>query len=123
MTENTTTQNREKKKKIAHILAGLVILVHGYEKFTSGHGSWLFFIFSGLVFLGFALLHHQLSKKMPWIDGVFFIIEGLLSFTVAYDYFHMGKKALPWCYLAVGIAQIVIAVVVSRKASRSHAAH
>lgn len=117
-------KNREKRKILAHILAGFVILVHAYEKYDSGHGSYIFFGLAGLVFISVALMHRLIEKKAPWIDGVFFVIEACLSFLVALDYFHMGKKALPYCYLAAGIGQLVVAFVKSRKGIRQHqAAH
>ncbi len=108
-------KNREKRQKFAHILAGGVILIHAYEKFVSGHDSYVFFALFGILFMSIAVFHHKLQKRFPWIDGVFFIIEGILSFIVAYDYFHMGKKALPFCYLAVGIGQMVVGIYKSFK--------
>jgi len=115
-------KNREKKKKLAHILAGFLILIHAFEKYDSGHGSYLFFAVAGLVFISVALLHSVIEKKAPWIDGVFFVIEPFLSFLIAWDYFHMGKKGLPICYLVAGLAQLVAAFVKSRKGIQLHKA-
>jgi len=108
-------KNKEKKKRIAHILAGMVILIHAYEKHESGHGPYLFFAIAGIVFLSVALFHHKLEKKFPWIDGVFFIIEGILSLIVAYNYVHMGKKLLPFTYALAGSFQIVVAFIKARQ--------
>ena len=110
----------EKKKKIAHIVAGMVILVHSFEKYESGHGSWLFFAVAGIVFISIAVLHHSIELKAPWIDGVFFAIEGILSMAIAYDYFHLGKKGLPLTYLAAGIIQLAVAFMLSRKRIHQH---
>lgn len=115
MTTANSHRSGEKKKKIAHIVAGMVILIHSFEKYDSGHGSWLFFAIAGLVFISIALLHHTIEQKAPWIDGVFFVIEGILSLVIAYEYFHMGKKGLPLTYLAAGIIQLVVAFMLSRK--------
>jgi len=115
-------RNPEKKKKLAHVIAGFVILLHAFERYESGHASYLFFAVAGIVFMSVALLHAVIERKAPWIDGVFFVIEAALSFLVAADYFHMGKKALPYCYLAAGIAQLVVAFVKSKKGIRQHKA-
>lgn len=120
MTRGNSHQSGEKKKKIAHTIAGFVILVHSFEKYESGHSSWLFFAIAGFVFISIALLHHTIEQKAPWIDGVFFAIEGLLSLAIAYDYFHMGKKGLPLTYLAAGIIQLAVAFMLSRKGINRH---
>jgi len=60
---------------------------------------------AGFIFLIIASLHSLIEKKVPWVDGVFFLIEGALSIIVALDYFHLGKKALPFTYLLLGFFQ------------------
>ncbi len=116
-------RNKERRKRVVHILSGFIILVHACEKWDSGHESWIYFAFAGTVFLLIAVLHPVIERKMPWVDGVFFVIEGLLSLLVAADYFHMGKKGLPWCYLAVGVFQFVVAFVKSKKGIEHHRTH
>lgn len=106
---------------MAHIGAGVVILIHAYEKYESGHGYLLFSI-AGLVFLTIALLHPVIEKKMPWVDGVFFIIEGILSLVVAYDFFHLGKKALPITYCLLAVFQFFMAFRKSKKGMEAHKA-
>ena len=114
-------KNKERVKRFAHLLAGFIILLHAYEKYESGHGPYLFFFFSGLVFLTIAIFHHKLEKKFPGVDAVFFIIEGILSMIVAYDYFHMGKKALPFMYLFAGTIQVIVAFVKYKKGTTNNA--
>jgi hypothetical protein len=106
---NRLIKNKEKARRVAHIAAGFVILIHAYEKYESGHGPYLFFTIFGIIFLSVAFFHHQLAKKFPWIDAVFFIIEAILSLIVAYEYFHVGKKALPFTYLLLSIFQFFMA--------------
>ncbi len=113
-------KNKDKRKRIAHIVAGVVILIHAFEKYDSGHDSYKFFTIAGIVFLSIAVFHHHLEKKYPWVDGVFLLIEAVLSFIVALDFFHMGKKALPYTYIFLGIFQIVMAFVRSKKGIAAH---
>ena len=37
-------KNRDKRKRFAHIGAGIVILIHAYEKYETGHGSYVFLV-------------------------------------------------------------------------------
>ena len=113
-------KNRDKRKRFAHIGAGIVILIHSYEKFQGGHDSYKLFALAGLVFLSIAFFHPVIEKKAPWVDGVFFLIEGILSIIVAFDYFHLGKKALPITYLLLGIFQFFMAFRKSKKGIELH---
>ncbi len=103
-----------------HILAGIVILIHAYEKYEGGHDTYIPFAIAGLVFLSIALFHPLIERKAPWIDGVFFAIEGILSLIVAFDFFHLGKKALPIAYLLLGIFQFFISFRKSKKGLVQH---
>lgn len=103
------SNNKEKKARIAHIVAGLVILIHAFERFDAGHGPYWLFALAGIVFILLAIFHHSIVHRFPWIDGVFFLIEGILSLVIAYEYFHAGKKALPIVYAATGVFQVFLA--------------
>jgi hypothetical protein len=116
-------KNKEKARRVAHITAGFVILIHAYEKFESHHGSYLFFGIFGIVFLAVAFFHHQLAQKFPWIDAVFFIIEAILSLIVAYEFFHAGKKALPFTYLLLACFQFFMAFRHGKKGIEKHKIH
>jgi DNA integrity scanning protein DisA with diadenylate cyclase activity len=116
------TKNRDKRKRVAHIGAGVVILIHAYEKYDSGHNSYILFGIAALIFLTVAILHPTIEKKAPWIDGVFFIIEGILSLVVAYEFFHVGKKALPITYLFLACFQFFMAFKKSKKGIEHHKA-
>jgi len=113
-------KNREKRKRIAHIGAGIVILIHAYEKFEGGHDTYKLFAFAGIIFLSIAIFHPIIEKKIPWVDGLFFFIEGVLSIVVALDYLHLGKKALPTTYILLGLFQFFMAFRKSKKGIEHH---
>jgi hypothetical protein len=117
---NRLIKNKEKARRVAHIAAGFVILIHAYEKYESGHGSFLFFGIFGVTFLAIAFFHHQLAQKFPWVDAVFFIIEAILSLIVAYEFFHVGKKALPVTYLFLACFQFFMAYRLGKKGIEKH---
>ena len=113
-------KNRDKRKRFAHIGAGIVILLHSYEKYEGGHDTYKLFALAGIVFLSIAIFHPLIEKKAPWIDGVFFLLEGILSIIVAFDYFYLGKKALPITYILLGIFQFFMAFRKSKKGIELH---
>jgi hypothetical protein len=113
-------KNKEKIKRVAHISAGLVILIHAYEKYESGHGSYWFFTIFGILFLSVAFFHHLLAQKYPWVDAVFLIIEAILSLIVAYEFFHVGKKALPFVFLFLAFFQFFMAYKLGKKGIKDH---
>ena len=113
-------KNRDKRKRFAHIGAGVVILIHSYEKFEGGHDSYKLFALAGLLFLSIAFLHPVIEKKAPWVDGVFLLIEGVLSIIVAIDFFHLGKRALPITFVFLGLFQFFMAFRKSKKGVEHH---
>jgi chromate transport protein ChrA len=113
-------KNREKRKRFAHIGAGIVILIHSYEKYETGHDSYKLFALAGFIFLAIALFHPAIEKKAPWVDGIFFLIEGILSIIVAADFFHLGKKVLPVTYLVLALFQFFMAFKKSKKGIKHH---
>lgn len=115
-------ERREKRRRIGHIIAGFALLIHAYDHYEKGEGPWVYLI-AGIVFLSIALFHHTLSKKFKWIDGVFYLIEAIALFYTAYGYFHHGKKALPFAYLAAGIGFVIASIIISRKKMRSAVQH
>ncbi|MEO7445158.1 MAG: hypothetical protein ABIT96_00855, partial [Ferruginibacter sp.] len=70
--------------------------------------------------LAIAFLHPVIEKKAPWVDGVFLIIEGILSIIIAIDFFHLGKKALPITYLLLACFQFFMAFRRGRKGIEHH---
>jgi hypothetical protein len=116
-------KDKEKRRRAVHIISGVTILVHAFEKYDTGHGPWIFFGVAGLIFLSIAVLHPLIEKKAPWIDGVFFVIEAALSVVIAIDFIHMRKKGLPVCYFVLAAFQLFMAFRMSRKGIRHHRSH
>jgi hypothetical membrane protein len=108
-------EKKEKIRKAAHILAGFLILFHSYERYETGHKTYIYFLIAGLIFLSIAIFHHTLKTKYPWIDNCFYFIEAILSLIIAYDYFHLGKKGLPFAYLFAGLLQLSAIYFLSKK--------
>lgn len=113
----------EKRKKIAHILAGAIIFIHGYEKMEKGESSYWLFYLLGIIFILMAIFHKQLVQKIKWGDGLFYLIEAVVLFIIAYDYWHHGKKALPFAYLVAAIGYVIASILISRKSMKVKDSH
>jgi hypothetical protein len=108
--------DRSKRQVYAHYLAGMIILIHACDNYYSGVHAWQFFAAAGLMIIAVAAFHHPVQRKVPGINGIFFVIEGLLSLIIAWDLFELGKKALPLAYLVLGLFQFYLAVKKYKKA-------
>ena len=106
MLKEKLQSKKEKLKKASHIIAGMVILMHALERYESGHETHIVFAIAGIVFLSVAAFHHRLAKKFRFIDTLFFTIEAILSFVIAYEYLHAGKTGLPYVYIFAGLLQL-----------------
>jgi|GEM_PF-1625212 len=115
-------KDKEKRKRVAHIVSAATILLHAYENYETRHHSYLLFGIAGLVVLTLAIFHPLIEKKLPWIDGVFFVIEAILSLVVAIDMFNMGKKRLPITYLLLAAFQFFMAFWKGKKGMAAHKA-
>ena len=113
-------KDKEKRKRVAHIVAGATILFHSYENYQTRHHPYELFAVAGTIVLLLALFHPMIEKKWPWIDGLFFVIEGILSFVMAFDLYHFGKKALPTTYVLLGIFQFFMAFRKGKKGIETH---
>ncbi len=114
---------KEKLKRIPHIISGAIILLHAYERWEHGHASYLFFLLSGLVFLAVAVFHHPLAARFKYVDAVFYTIECILSALIGFEYYHVGKKGLPWAYFFAAVMQVVAILVFVRKTRKQPVGH
>ncbi|MBK6627982.1 MAG: hypothetical protein IPJ87_08575 [Flavobacteriales bacterium] len=117
MSSTSRSPRRRRLLRFAHILAGLVIALHAYERWEHGHATYMLFAPASLVFLSLAVFHHAIARRHPWIDAVFIGIEALLSFTVMLELFAAGKTGLPYMYLLAGCVQLVAIRVSLRRSS------
>lgn len=83
-------------------MAGLVLLVHSYEKFEAGHvRAGIAFIVFGAAFILYGVLHNRLHALAvaPHLETVASVIEGIALLITAGTMMHAHHKALPACYV------------------------
>ena len=92
-------KRRERFRRLAHLLAALVILLHGIAALDHhAHTAWVFFL-CGTVFLLLALFHHRIEQRWPYVSPTFHFLEAIVAAVIFMEYVHAGKKYLP--YVAV----------------------
>lgn len=106
----------EKRNKLMHVFAGVIIFFHGFEKIDSDHiPSGIFFFICGTIFLLIAIFHHKVAYRLRSVDGVFSIIEGILAAVVAIDFFYEHKHYIQYAYLLAAVVYFVRAVIAFKK--------
>ena len=92
-------ERRERFRRLAHLLAALVILLHGIAALDHhAHTAWIFFL-CGTVFFLLALFHHRIEQRWPYVSPTFHFLEAIVAAVIFTEYVHAGKKYLP--YVAV----------------------
>ena len=110
------TSKREKGKIMAHVLAGVVIILKGYAKWEDNHALvGGFFIILGLLLVSAVLWHHRVSRWIKNFDVFMFAIEALVLGLIAYNYYQEGKKGLPWAYGLSSLIYLILIVVFYRR--------
>jgi hypothetical protein len=85
-----------------------MVLITAFDKYESGNSTYIYFAIAGIVFLLVAIFHSKIVKNFIWVDNIFIFLEGSISLLIAFDYFQIGKKALPFAYLFAGIMQFIV---------------
>lgn len=107
-----------KLEKLAHYLAGVVILLKGVDKaehFGEHPFITLFFFVMGFFILFATAKHHYFEKRFKDFKVLMHLCEAITLAVVTWYYFHEGKKYLPYAYLAVTILYFVLAIVAFTK--------
>ena len=106
---------KDNLSKLAHIISGVVVILHGIGEMDKGHGVPWFFFIAGALMLLVAVFHHQVEKKLGSGEGVIFFIEAAVQAFIMMHYIEAGKKALP---LAHGFTTLMFAYVGYMKLSK-----
>ena len=94
--------------KVAHIISGVVVILHGIGEMDKGHGIPWFFFITGILMLMVAVFHHPVEKKLGSGEGIVFFVESAVQAFIVMQYLEAGKKALPFAH---GFATVLYAYV------------
>lgn len=119
MDQNKKAKIKSRLKRLTHPIAGMILLLHAYASYDSGHSSWFYFAIAGIIFISVAIFHHALEARFRFVDNVFFVLEAIASFVIAYEYLHLHKKGLMSVYILAGLLQLLGIFIYSRNRLKS----
>ena len=102
--------NKEKLQQLAHLIAGVLLIVQGFARFEQGDfltaGGYLCI---ALLFVLFAGMHKKIVKRLTQGDVAIFLLEAILIFSVAYHYNETGHSFLFYVFAVVAAFYFVLA--------------
>ena len=116
---------RERLRAVGHFMTGLAILMKGISKLDHGSHDLPFtvlFLAAGLGVIVMTALHQRRAISGPRFEVLLYAVESLVSFVLAWYFFHEGKTYLPYAALVPAAVFAVLAVVMWRKKSQGHEA-
>lgn len=103
--------DKEKIKGLMHLIAGLIVLFHGFDSFESGDFK------SASAYLGFAILymlvaglHRSIIKRFLQADTAFFLLEAITILYSAWHYKTLNHLVLYYLLAAAGLTFIVLSL-------------
>ncbi|GAA4462717.1 hypothetical protein GCM10023189_39750 [Nibrella saemangeumensis] len=114
----------ERKKQLAHALAGFIIIAKGVDKIDHHHLTMGYIILLiGVVVLLITIFHHRLARYFRSFDSFVFFAEFVVLAIISGLYFSDGKKALPLAYALASLGYLVGSVLHYRRAGRTTVPH
>jgi hypothetical protein len=103
------------KKKIAHLLSGVTVVLHGVADLEVANGHPWFYFLLGSLMIVLAFTHHQIEKFSNLLANSFYFFEAAVLLFICIHYFEIGKKYLPYPYLFSSIAYVIIGIKLIKK--------
>lgn len=104
---------KDKLLQLFHLIAGLIILSHGFELFEDADtSSTSIYLSLGASFLLIAGLHKWLNKSFQQADVAFFLIESVALAYSAWHYYEIENVILPYLLGFAALVYLIIALYV-----------
>lgn len=102
--------NKEKWQQLGHLIAGLIIIVHGFDTLERGD------IFSAAAYFSLAIMfmivagaHKNIRRSFMQSDVAFFLLEAVTIFYSGWHYKQTGMPVLYYAMLTAGVSFMVFA--------------
>lgn len=94
--------NREKLQQLGHLVAGIIILVYGFDSFEAGDfASATYYLTLAIIFLIVAGTHKWITQKFVGADVAFNFLEAI---TIIYTGWHYKQKGHPVLFYSMAVA-------------------
>jgi hypothetical protein len=101
----------DKLYKLAHFLAGFVVILHGIGELDHAHGSPVFFFVAGSLMFLVAAFHHRVQAIFGSGESILFFIEAAVQLFIVFHYFERGKKFLPVAHLFAACMYVYVGYI------------
>lgn len=103
---------KESLQKLAHLAAGLITLLHGFEELERNQiiNAGGYFVFA-IGFLLIAGAHKYLNKKLMQADVPFFLLEAVIIFYSGWHYKTKGQIIPFYTMIAIGVAFVIFGLM------------
>jgi hypothetical protein len=103
---------KEKWQQLSHLIAGVIIIVFGFESFESGNfSSAAYYVTLAIIFLIVAGTHKSIVEKFRKADVAFNVAEAVTLIYSAFLYKSKGHHLLFYIIALVASVYIVVAII------------
>jgi hypothetical protein len=99
-----------KKHSIAHLISGIVVILHGIADLEVHHGKPLFYFLMGILMIFVGVKNDAVAKFSKTLANSFYFIEAIVIFFIAFHFFELGKKFIPWIYTISGVLYFYVGI-------------
>ena len=103
---------REKLLQLAHIAAGIITLIYGFDSFEAGNFSYAAYYLSlAIIFMIVAGSYSWIAKKFMKADVAFFLLESTTIIYSGWLYKLKGHQYLFYTMVAAGALYFIFAII------------
>ena len=103
---------REKLQQLAHLIAGIITLVYGFDAFEAADfSSAAYYLTLAIIFLIIAGTHKWISEKFIMADVAFNLLEAATIVYSGWNYKNKGHEFLFYSMAVAGAFYLVFAIV------------
>ena len=99
-----------RKQSIAHLLASIVVILHGIAQLEVHSGKPFFFFLMGVLMIFVEIKNDTVTKFSKTLVNSFYFIEAVVIFFIAVRYFKLGKKYIPWIYSLASASYLYVGI-------------
>ncbi|MDB5248457.1 MAG: hypothetical protein JWQ40_2851 [Segetibacter sp.] len=104
--------NKEKLQQLGHLLAGLIVMIHGFDSFESGdYKPAAGYLGVAVLFMLLAGWHKSITQQFLQGDVAFFLLEAVIMFYAAWDYSNKGHTVMFFGMAIAGAVFVIFALV------------
>jgi cellulose synthase/poly-beta-1,6-N-acetylglucosamine synthase-like glycosyltransferase len=103
---------REKLQQLAHLIAGILTLIYGFDAFEAGDFLYAAcYLTLAILFLIVTGTHKWIARKLMKADAAFNLLEAVTIIYSAWHYKNKGHQILFYIMAIAGLAYLIFALL------------